>query len=212
MRESYSNSFKTINNLDETLIYTAANDDLVHSLFLCNKTTGDRKISLKLKIGSTEIYLLNQVTLPASTTYSIEKTINLKPGDQIWASCDLANSIDVSVGVLYLVPVINEIYTNSSCNLNNNPQLIYTCPLNRVANIHSFFVCNRSNINKSKVNLWVETETSDIFYLLKDTEIYPSLNITWNKPVNLISGQSIYGSITGTISSDVFLSILELST
>jgi hypothetical protein len=211
MRERYISAFKKINTTGDVLIYSSVGDSIVHSLFICNLTSNMRHVTLTFKDGDSTVSLFNNLSLPASTTYSLEKTINLKNLDELYVSCDIANALDVSVGILKLVPLVDEVYTNAYARLTSTPIKIYEAPSLTTSSIHSFYVTNIDESLTSNVNLWIVDEFQSSFYLMKNTEI-EFFSVIWNKPINLLPGQSLYGSVEDNDNqSDVFLSILELT-
>lgn len=212
MRERYISAFKKIDTTGDNLIYSSVGDSIIHSLFICNLTSSDRQVTLTFKDGDNTVSLFNNLSLPVNTTYSLEKIINLKHLDELYVSCDITNALDVSIGVLKLLPLIEEIYTNSYARLTSTPVKIYEVVEPSISSsIHSFYITNLDELNPSNVNLWIVDEDNSSFYLMKNTEV-KFFSLIWNKSITLLSGQSLYGSVEDNdYPADVFLSVLELT-
>jgi hypothetical protein len=208
MKEFYSSKLCRANDLNN-LIYTASTDVIIHSLYICNIGIDDANITLRFSSQGQNINLFKNVLLPLNTTYTLEKGITLCQGDELYIDCDTENSLDIIISELFVVQTGNELYSNSYKSLVPTSQLIYSNNQDISSNIHSFYICNNNLLESSRVTIWVEDDDQNIFYILKNSEVIT--NIIWNKPVNLVLSQKIYGSVSNNNDNvDVFLSILKL--
>lgn len=213
MKETYNSRFATISTTGLNNIYTSTSGDVIHSLFICNKLNIPTVISLAIQRGASIFFILKNYKVPKNTTYSIDKAINLIPGDSVLVSTETPNSIDVILGLLNFLKVYGEDYLSYGSNIvNSTPRLIYRCPNNIVSNIHSFYIANTDTNLISIMSLWVTDQTNQIYYLLKDAEIVPGATIVWNKPINLKANEAIYGSSVNNTASDALISMLEILT
>jgi hypothetical protein len=211
MKEKYSSKFAIITDPGLNLIYTSIDGDIVHSLFLCNKASSSTTVSLAIERGTQTFFILKNYKIPKNTTYSIDKAINLIPGDIILVSGETLNAIDVSLGLLQFLPVYGENYTSYGVNIASSSwHLIYQCPENTTSNIHSFYIANVNDPSIAKVSIWIVDQNNDYYHLLKDTEIEPTATIVWNKPINLKANEAIYASSSNNRRSDALISMLEL--
>jgi len=209
MKELYSSKLSRANNFLDNLIYSATTDVVIHSLYICNIGNSDIKITLKFKSQGQTINLFRNFVLPLNTTYTLEKGINLCQGDELYIDCDIENSIDVVLSELFVVQMGSELYSNAFKHLTTTSELIYDNNQDITSNIYSFYICNNNLLNPSRVNIWVEDDDQNIFYILKNSEVIS--NIIWNKPINLISSQKIFGSTSNVNDNiDTFISILKL--
>jgi hypothetical protein len=209
MKELYSSKLCRSNNFNN-LIYTASSDVIIHSLYICNIGIDNVNITLRFKSQGQNINLFKNIFLPLNTTYTLEKAINLCQGDELYVDCNIQNSLDVVISELFVIQMGTELYSNTFKSLTNIPQLIYANNEDIRSNIYSFYICNNNLTLSSRVNIWIEDDNQNIFYILKNSEVVS--NIIWNKSINLISSQKIVGSISNSSDNDIdiFLSILQL--
>jgi predicted DNA-binding transcriptional regulator AlpA len=103
-------------------------------------------------------------------------------------------------------------FKNASIAVNTTPgTIIYTVPLGRTAVVHTLVVSNISANPQNVTIQMVDASASTAFRLVSDAPIPAGGSLSFPKPINLESGDSIRIVASTVTTLEAFASILEIS-
>lgn len=101
------------------------------------------------------------------------------------------------------------IFKNAATTLTQAEQIIYTCPENSVANIHTVFFCNRSNNENIGINLkFGDKSERKEFYILKNTPLCYNTSFNLERTITLEENDYIMASCTLNSVADCIICML----
>jgi len=103
-------------------------------------------------------------------------------------------------------------FKNKGLNLTDAMQIMYTTPASKESVIHSVFLTNITDGFEGFVSLTVhDVSASQDYVVLHRAPVRPGSTLTFDKPINLETGDSIKVSASDNNLMTAFLSVLEVS-
>lgn len=102
-------------------------------------------------------------------------------------------------------------FINAARVLNTTDQVIYTCPENSYAVIHTIYFSTTDENDCKNITMKIRTaQTGQIFNIAFKTDLPPKTTLSFEKPINLSSNDELIASAGSIGDVHMFVSIMHV--